>query len=284
MANIKKYGISFLLTFTILLSGCQSTENDPQISDNGTSSITQDTVNKEDPISIGPDNSETVADVTENEASADPAETTEKLMELNRDEWIYIEDAFGLVVHYNSIINTDCSKGEMSDIAYALACKNALYVLTYWGTTFETDWDHPVTYGEDGLTLYPAISILFPDVKSIYELAYSTYGVNDEIYTFDADTNSFYSRGRLFFTEIDGKLYVDPNCTVKKGAAPPFGDYTYIEITEQTEDTCKLSWYYYDRDKWGGTDELYSHIYFKRPKAIFVDGAWRLDDVFENTI
>ena len=287
LKNIRRSLISLLLTSVLLLTcGCQSNENDPQISDNGTSSITQDTVNKEDPISTGPDNSETVADVTENEASAAPAETTEELKELNRDEWIYIEDAFCLVTHYNSIINADCSNGEMSDIAYALACKNALYVLTYWGTTFEIDWDHPVTYGEDELTLYPAVSVLFPDVKSIYELAYSTYGVNDEIYTFDADTNRFYSYGRLFFTEIDGKLYVDPNCTVKKGAQLAFRNntYTYIEIREQTEDTCKLSWYYYDIDKWGGTDELYKHIYFKHPKAIFVDGTWILDDVFENTI
>ena len=272
--NTKRYIISLLLVFVLILNcGCQNTNDIPQISNSGISSTLQENA---------ADNKD-ITTVTESEPTAAPAETTEKLMELNRDEWIYIEDAFGLVTHYNSIINADCSKGEMSDIVYALACKNALYVLTWWGATFETDRDNPVTYGEDELTLYPAASVLFPDVKSIYELAYSTYGVNDEIYTYDADTNSFYSRGRLFFTEIDGKMYVDPNCVVKKGAALAFGDNTYIEITEQTEDTCKLSWYYHDNEKWG-TDEYYNHFFFKRPKAIFVDGAWRLDNVFENTI
>ena len=303
LKNLKRSLISLLLTSALLLScGCQTAENDPQISDINTSAPTQNTENKnepqlsdtdtsapalntentDDPVSTDPDNSST----TESQPAADPAETTEQNSGTGPDDWISLHSDISLIVRYNSIIDIDCSIGEMSDIAYALACKNALYVLTYWGTTFRADWDYPVTYGEgeDELTLYPVISVLFPDVKSVYELAYSTYGVNDEIYTFDADTNSFYSRGRLFFTEIDGKLYVNLDCTTKKGAAQPFLDESYIEIREQTEDTCKLSWYYYDRDKWGGTDELYKHIYFKHPKAIFVDGAWILDDVFENTI
>ncbi len=281
LKNFKRSFISLLLTSALLLTcGCQSNENNPQISDSNTSAPLAD---KTDTITTISDKDEVTTTVTESESAAAPAETTEQNSGTGHDDWIPLDSDIDLIVCYNSIKDIDCSNGEMSDIVYALACKNALYVLTRWGTTFKTDRDHPVTYGEDELTLYPVISVLFPDVKSIYELAYSTYGVNDEIYTFDADTNSFYSYGRLFFTEIDGKLYVDPNCTVKKGAAQPFLDQTYIEITEQTEDTCKLLWYYYDRDKWG-MDEFYKHIYYKRPTAKFVDGAWRLDDVFENTI
>ena len=290
LKNIRRSLISLLLTSALLLTcGCQSNENDSQISDGNASAPLTD---KDDTITTIPDKdeitttvteSETDTTVTESQSAAAPAETTEQNSGTGPDDWIPLDSDIGLILRYNSIKDIDCSNGEMSDIAYALACKNALYVLTYWGTTYEIDWDHPVTYGEDELTLYFAISILFPDVKSVYELAYSTYGVNDEIYTFDADTNTFYSRGRFFFTEIDGKLYVDPNCTVRKGAAQPFLDETYIEITEQTEDTCKLSWYYYDREKWG-TDEYYKHVYFKRPTAKFVDGAWILDNVFESTI
>lgn len=280
MESIKRYGMSFLLASAILLSGCQSTENDPQISNTNTSAPTQNTANKDDPISTVPDNSEIITDVTKNETDTTPAETTEKVLEHIPDEWICIDDSFSTIVSFNSIINADCSKGEISDIIYSLVRKNVLYSLTKWGCTFEIDWDNPVTYGEDELTLYPAISVFFHDVKSIYDLANSVYGTNDKIYTYDSDTNSFYSYDCLFFTEIDGKMYVDPNCTVAKGAAEPFSVYTYIEITEQTEDKCKLTWHYPDVKGLNEPDKYLDYYYYEGHfTARYVDGAWRLDRV-----
>lgn len=150
--------------------------------------------------------------------------------------------------------------------------------------TFEEDSDNPITYGEEEITLYPATSLFFPDVKSIYDLAYSIYDHSvEDIYIYDPSTASFYLSGtekpRLFFMEIDGQMYVNPDCLNKKGGPESFVQTSYIEITDQSEDRCSFIWHYPDVEGLNEPDQYYTFFYEKEYTAVYNDRAWRLTEV-----
>lgn len=157
--------------------------------------------------------------------------------------------------------------------------------MTDWGVSYETDWDNPITYGEDEITLYPASSVFFRDIKSIYDLADSIYERPiDRIYTYDSSANTLYrvypDESRLFFAEIDGKMYVNPDCIEKREGSEPFIQTSYIEIAEQSEDKCSLIWHYPDVDGLREPDKyIYYYYYEKNYTAVYSEGTWRLNEV-----
>lgn len=270
--NIKKSTLSLLTVVGLIMCGCQNTENIPDISDSGISSAPQESA---------ADNSDiTSADaaVTEKDLPTDEEMYAEWIQRAEEGKWIPIGDWYYALSKFITITSADCSKGEISDIIRSLVEKNVLYYLTLEGQTVEMDWDNPITYGDEEITLYPVQSVFFPDIKSIYDFASSVYGdPAEEIYSYDPATSGFYSFGRLFFTEIDGKMYVNPNCYMKRGGVS-FYQRTYIEITEQTEDKCSFTWHFTDWMHDEERGQFRNYYCEKEYTAVYKDGAWRLTE------
>ncbi len=274
--KVKRCLISLLLTSALMLNcGCQGAENDPQISDNGTSAPTQESVT---------DSKDADTMVTGSEPDIAPAETTERDCEPIPDEWISIYSSFSVLSNFRSVINADTSGDDISRVIDSLVNKNVLFYLTRKGETFEIDWDDPITYGDGGITLYPAVSVFFSDVRSIYDLAYSIYDPSaDDIYTYDPSADSFYvpypNGLRLFFTEIDGKMYVNPDCILKTNGPDPFSWSGDVEITDISDNRCEFIWHYPDSEGVIKPDKYYLYYFDKNCTAVYINGAWRLTEV-----
>ena len=290
--NVKKYIISLLLIFAIILTcGCQITDDIPQISDSGTISSPQENVtDNKDIVTAVTDNSDIVTTAADSgEIVTTPAVTTEKIYEPIPDEWIRIEDVRYALTHFNTIMNTDNSKGDIRDIISSLVHKNILYYYTLSGETYERDWENLINYGDDESFLCAVKSVYFPDVKSIYELASSIYDVStNKACSYDPSANTLYwpwalpqtDKYRLFFTEIDGQMYVNKDCGINRGGPYPFTGTSYIEITEQTEDMCKLTWHYPDVERLNEPDKYVDYYYYEGHfTAEYIDGAWKLDRI-----
>lgn len=291
MENIKKYGMSFLLAFTILLSGCQTTEKNPQVSDSNTSAPLTD---KTDTITTIPDKDETVTTIVENEAdttategepAAVPAETTERVLEPIPEEWIPIENYQYTFDNFESLMSIDNSQGDIKDIVRLLTYKSIMLHYTLLGSTYKTDFDHPITYGEEEITICPVSSDFFTDVKSFYKLVSDIYEDPEKKCIYDPSDNSIYyiwasNMPELLFVEIDGKMYVNPNCCIKRGGGPePFTETSYIEITDEYEDACWIRWHYPDVEKLNEPDKYVDYHYYRKTyKVIYSGGEWHLDD------
>ncbi|MDE6579422.1 MAG: hypothetical protein K2K41_02700 [Ruminiclostridium sp.] len=294
--KVKRGLISLLLTSALMLScGCQITENNPQLSDINTSTPLTD---KDDTITTIPDKDEIVTTVTESETDTTvtesepvttPTETTEKVLEPIPEEWIRIEDHQYALDHFDEIMNTSNSTGDIRDMISSLVHKNILYYYTLVGETYRSDWENPIGYGDDETFICAAESEHFPDVKSIYELASSIYDPStNKACSYDPSTNTLYwpwalpqtDKYRVFFTEIDGQMYVNKNCGIFRGGPYPFTGTSYIEITEQTEDICKLTWHYPDVERLIEPDKYVDYYYFEGHfTAEYIDGAWKLDSI-----
>lgn len=192
------------------------------------------------------------------------------------ENWLPIYTAAEALRHFDELADANASGGDVSDVVTSLVNRNVILFETRIGHTYDINWDEMYTLEGTETEFHPITLHYYPDLDSIYQLAYNTYrsDVADKLLFGKENT-------RQLFMEKNGQMYVNVNA-MQIWSMDPFAARSYIEITEISDDQCKFIWYWVDREELNEPDK-YKYFYFdKEYTASFVNDAWVLDEIILN--
>ncbi len=267
MTSIKRHIRAFALTAVVTLCGCENTKPEPPEPYSGE---TGETIAAASDLPVTENNSDT--DFSSSRIYAD-----DKLVP---KEWLKVFSHAEALEHFEEIVNSDTSELDAQDAVLSLVNKNVLFFELFFVSSkglFEIDWNSPYETEDLEKPVYPFKSKFFPNIESIYNLAFNTYdySVADE-FLFGTPENP-----KTFFFEENGCTYIN-NSVFPIWSADAFISRTYIEITNISEENCTFVWHYPDLERLNEPVDYQYFYYEKTYTADYKDGTLKLNDIIFN--